>query len=230
MDDFDGGGGGFRSPLLMMMGAAVPVMIFFLFMTLVVPMVLYLVARSRQNREGPPDPQLGIKVALCFFRQLGYQFMLGGGLMILYGMTSKMLSGNREAVMRPALGLLVPALIVWGVHNLALQRTNRIQFPIVERLYAGYNLLTTGLMGFVGIILVFQSLFGKNTDPEMGRIAWSVALVYTSAWAAQGVMFLNRVLDVPPPPSSIIQPPSTGGTGSVAGGGTADAPWTKPLG
>ena len=60
MDDFDGGGGGFRSPLLMMMGAAVPVMIFFLFMTLVVPMVLYLVARSRQNREGPPDPQLGI--------------------------------------------------------------------------------------------------------------------------------------------------------------------------
>ena len=136
MDDFDGGGGGFRSPLLMMMGAAVPVMIFFLFMTLVVPMVLYLVARSRQNREGPPDPQLGIKVALCFFRQLGYQFMLGGGLMILYGMTSKMLSGNREAVMRPALGLLVPALIVWGVHNLALQRTNRIQFPIVERLYA----------------------------------------------------------------------------------------------
>jgi hypothetical protein len=223
MDDFDGGGGGFRSPMLGIMGAAVPILIMFLFFTLAVPLVIYLVARWKQNREGVVDPQLGIKVALGFFRQLGYQFMLAGGFLVLYGITSKMLSGHRDMLMRPAFGLLVPALIVWGVHNLAMQRTNRIQYPYVDRLYQGYNLLTTGLIGFIGLILVFQSLFGKGESGEQGRIAWSIALVYTSAWATQGVMFLNRILDTPAPPSSIIQPP---GSGSV---GTPDAPWSKPL-
>lgn len=227
MDDFDGGG---RSPMMGMMGMMgmiAPVMITVMMVSLTAPALLYIIARWRQNREPVPDPQLGIKFALCFFRQLGYQVMLAAGFLILYSITSKMLSGNRGILSRPAFGLLVPGLFVWGVHNLALQRTNRIQYPAVEKLFAGYNLMTTGFMGFIGLILVFQSLFSKGDSGEGGRMAWSVALVYTSAWAVQGMVFLNRVLDTPAPPSSIIQPPSTGGTGVA--GGTGDAPWSKPL-
>ena len=100
MDDFDGGGDGFRSPMLAMMGMAVPILIMFLFFTLAVPLIIYLVGRWKQNREGVVDPQLGIKVALGFFRQLGYQFMLAGGFLVLYGITSKMLSGHRDILMR----------------------------------------------------------------------------------------------------------------------------------
>jgi hypothetical protein len=226
MDDFDGGDR-FGSPMMGMfgmLGAIIPILVTVMMISLMAPAILYVIARWRQNREPVQDPQLGIKFALSFFRQLGYQTMLLGGFMVLYGITSKTMSGHRDIIMRPAFGILVPGLIVWGVHNLALQRTNRIQFPGVERLFAGYNLITTGILGFVGLIMVFQSLFGKGESGEGGRIAWSLALVYTSAWATQGVVFLNRVLDTPPPSS--MAPPSSGSAGGAGGG---DAPWSKPL-
>lgn len=224
MDDFDGGSS--RSPMMMVLGMAAPIMISMAMITMMAPVVLYLVARWKQNREPAVDPQLGIKFALCFFRQLGYQTMLVAGFMVLYGMTGKMFSGNRDLILRPAFGLLIPGGIVWGVHNLGLQRTNRIQFPGVERLFAGYNLLSTGLIGFVALILVFQTLFAKGSSGDGGRMAWSLALVYTSAWVTQGVIFLNRVLDAPPPSSMSSAPPAAGGSAAT---GTGDAPWTKPL-
>ncbi len=223
MDDFDGGG--MSSPLLMMMGMAAPVFVSMAVITLFVPGLLYIIARWRQNREPVADPQLGIKFALGFFRQIGYQVVLLGGFMIIFAMIGKGMGGSRGMLMRPAFGLLVPGLIVWGVHNLAMQRTNRIQFPSVERLWAGYNLMTVGIAGFVALIMVFQSLFMKGDTGNFGRMAWAMALVYGSAWAVQGVIFLNRVLDAPIGPSISQSPPSAGsGTG-----GTADAPWSKPL-
>ncbi len=225
MDDFDGGGG-MGSPVMMMLGMAAPIMITMAMLTMMAPVVLYLVARWRQNREPVVDGQLGIKFALCFFRQLGYQTLLMAGFMVLYGMFGKSFSGHRDLIMRPAFGLLIPALIVWGAHNLALQRTNRIQFPGVERLFAGYNLLTTGIVGFVALILVFQSLFAKGSSGDGGRVAWSLALIYTSAWVTQGLIFLNRVLDAPPPSSMSSAPPSAG---SPPAAGTGEAPWSKPL-
>jgi hypothetical protein len=224
MDDFDGGG--MRSPL-MMMSMIAPIMISMAMVTMLAPLVLYVVARWRQNREPVQDPQLGVKFALCFFRQLGYQTILLGAFVILWSMTSTMLRGGRDYVMRPGFGVLVAGLLVWGAHNLALQRTNRIEFPAVERLFAGYNLLTVGMLGFVALVLVIVSLFSKGSAGETGRVYWSMALVYTSAWATQGVMFLNRVLDAPPAPTSMAPPSSS--IAPPAATGTADAPWTKPL-
>ena len=229
MDDFDGGP--MRSPFFMMMGMITPVLVVIGMLTLLAPVLLYVIARWKQHREPTVDPQLGVKFALCFFRQLGYQTMLAGGFLILYGITSKMLAGNRDAVLRPAFGTLVPGLLVWGAHNLALQRTNRIERPMVEQLFAGYNLLSTGMVGFIALVLVFQSLFGKGDSGEQGRVVWSMALVYTSAWVTQGVMFLNRVLESPllPSQSGPSQSGPSAGSGTAAGGGGGDAPWTKPL-
>jgi hypothetical protein len=224
MDDFDGGGS--RSPMMGMMGMLGPmmsVMVVLAIMSTMSPVIMYVIARWKQHREGVQDPQLGIKFALGFFRQLGYQLMLFGGVMILFGMIGKDLGGARGEIMRPAFGMLIPGLIIWGVHNLAMQRTNRLQFPNVDKLWAGYNLLFTGLFGSIALVMIFQSLFMKGDTGNFGRAAWAFGLVFISAWAAQGVMFLNNVLDAPP---SSMQPPSSGS----AGGGTADAPWSKPLG
>lgn len=228
MDDFDGGP--MRSPMFMILGMMTPVLVVIGFLTLMAPVLLYVIARWKQHREPTPDPQLGVKFALCFFRQLGYQTMLAGAFLILYGLTTKMLSSDRDAILRPAFGMLVPGLLVWGGHNLALQRTNRIERPMVEQLFAGYNLLSTGTLGFVALVLVFQSLFSKGDSGEQGRIVWSMALVYTSAWITQGVMYLNRVLENPLMPSQTGPSAGTGGTAAGgAAGGASEAPWTKPL-
>ena len=61
-------------------------------------------------------------------------------------------------------------------------------------------------------------------------IVWSMALVYTSAWITQGVMYLNRVLENPLMPSQTGPSAGTGGTAAGgAAGGASEAPWTKPL-
>jgi hypothetical protein len=224
MDDFDGGSR-FDSPMMGvmgMMGMFMPILIALVAVSMMSPVIMYVIARWRQNRDQVQDPQLGIKFALGFFRQLGYTFMLLGGFVVVFGIIGKNLGGARGDIMRPAFGLLIPGLIVWGVHNLALQRTNRIQFATVERLWAGYNLLSTGLIGFIALIMIFQSLFAKGDTGNFGRMAWALGLVYISAWAVQGVFFLNRVLDSTPTSQA---PPSTG----TAASGGGDGPWTKPL-
>ncbi len=58
----------------------------------VVPLapVIYLVLRWRGYREGaPPEPQLGLKVVLHYFRTIGYHVLLGGGFCLLYGLWSE---------------------------------------------------------------------------------------------------------------------------------------------
>lgn len=226
MDDFDGGDR-YGSPMMGMMGMLGPmmgIMVVMMVLSSMAPVLMYIIARWRQNREPVQDPQLGIKFALGFFRQIGYQLMLLGGFLVVFAIIGKNMGGDRGGLMRPAFGLLIPGLIVWGVHNLAMQRTNRIQFPNVERLWAGYNLLTTGIVGLIAIVLVFQTLFAKGDSGQPGRMAWALALVYCSAWATQGVMFLNRVLDTPSTPSSMgASPPASG---SATGGAE---PWNKPL-
>lgn len=230
MDDFDGGDR-YGSPMMGMLGMMGPMvtgLIIMMMISTTAPIIMYVIARWRQNKEPQQDPQLGIKFALGFFRQIGYQLMLLGGFLVVFAIIGKdMGRGGRGELMRPAFGLLIPGLIVWGVHNLAMQRTNRLQFRNVERLWAGYNLLSTGVMGMIALVLVFQTLFAKGDTGPFGRMAWAMALVYCSAWATQGVMFLNSVLDTPAPPSSMGSSAPPAG-GAATGGGGAE-PWNKPL-
>jgi hypothetical protein len=194
------------------------------------PFVLYLVARWRAHREPVVDPQLGLKTALNYFGMIGFQLALFGAMMIVWMIVTKEASGDRGAFLRVAFGFLIPALIVYGVHHMLLKRTNQREFMGVTRLFQGYNLLVTGLVGVTSFFLVFQALFSKGSSGEMGRISAAMLVVYGSAWAVCGLQFARTVLDTsyePPrdtgtPPSVVApQPPATGGhTLPSLGGGS----------
>jgi hypothetical protein len=175
---------------------------------IVIPFMIYAVARWRANREAIADPQLGLKVALNFFAFAAFQLALLGGMLLVYTVLSS--SEDKSPRYRDAFGFLVPAAIVLGTHLALLRRTNQDQFPNVRRLFLGFNLIITGAIGFVGLVLAFNALFKRGSSGDDGRIAGAMTLVYGGAWAGLGVQFGRLVLGgyAPPgaPPEQIAPP------------------------
>ncbi len=211
------------SPLEMMslMGPMLVIVPMLLWFLVVGPLVLYPVARWRANREPYADPQLGMKVALHYFKLLSFQLLLIGGTMLLYAIISK--GDEKGDLYRAAFGFLVPGGIVFAVHMVMIKKTNDLVMPSVRRLFLGYNLLVTGILGFGALVLGFQALFAKGDSGDAGRLFLASIMVYCAAWAAIGVQFARTVLGpgagsgmphnvVPPAP----MPPSTNASGSVS--------------
>jgi len=193
--DFGGG--------LEILSMLAPLMMVYLILTMmVIPLVLYVIARWRDNREPMPDSQLGIKFALGYFKWQGYQVALAGAAVLLWSVTTSRASEFREYLYRPAFGLILPGLLIFGVASWALLRTNQIERPQVGRLLAGYSMLLVGIFAFIFLVLGFVMLFQKGPAGEPGRIVWSVTFVYVAAWVTQTAMFM---VDVAPQP--MVQPP-----------------------
>jgi len=181
-----------------------PVLIWFLIFG---PLLIYPLARWKQHREAHVDPQLGLKVALHFFALVAFQVALFAGFVILYTVLSK--AEGKSDGFRMGFALLVPAGLVLGVHLALLARTNQHAFPAVRRLFLGYNLLLTGLLGFLALITVFYYLLRRGGGGDDVRFAIAATLVYVSAWAVLGVQFGRLVLgddQAGVPPQQIIPP------------------------
>lgn len=158
------------------------------------PVIMYIVARWRTYRDGgPPDPQIGLKVAISWFRLASYQLLLCGGFLLLYGIIGDLGSRGKEEIMRIAGGLMFPAAIIYAAHHVAIGFTNARERPMVVRMFSGFNLIQTGIIGFTALMLAGILLFQKNTPTQLNRMAWSMVLVYVPAWCGQG-MFMARDL------------------------------------
>jgi hypothetical protein len=124
-------------------------------------------------------------------------------------------------------GFLVPAALLFAAHMAMLEKTNQRELRVPRRLFGGYNLVITGLVGMTSFVLVFQALFSKGSSGDMGRFAAASLITYGGAWAACGIRFLRLVQDdtTAPPASPIVrdapqpvQPPPQAGLPSLGGG------------
>ncbi|HSK00842.1 MAG TPA: hypothetical protein VK932_06360 [Kofleriaceae bacterium] len=196
------------------------------------PMVLYVIARWRAHRSGIHDPQLGLKFAVHWFAATALHVALAAGAFLIFTLIGPGSSSSKGEMYRVAFALLVPAGLVFGVHLMLIKRTNDQELPGVRRLFLGYNMVVTGIVGFFALLLAFQMLFMKGSTHGVGHLAGALVLVYCSAWAGFGWRLGQEVLGdwggghgLPEsivPPGSSQQPPS-----SAAGGGGAGLP---PLG
>lgn len=172
----------------------------FVSLVTMLPVVIYVVARWRGYREGAPhDPHLGIKVALSFFRIIAYQVALAGLFLLVYGMLTDLKDDAQEAIMRTAAGLLVPGLLIYVSHWVALSKTNHEALPGVTRMFAGLSLVQTGIVGFIALIMACVIFFQEGDAGEPGRVAWAMVMVYVVAWGLQGMTFMRNVSYGPPP-------------------------------
>ena len=213
------------SPLEMMsmVGPMFVVIPMLLWLLVIGPLILYPVARWRANRDAYMDPQLGMKVALHYFKLLAFQTLLLGGTLLIWTVISKN-NGDKGSFYRAAFGFLVPGGIVFGAHVALLKKTNDEVFAGVRRLFLGYNLLVTGLLGFTALVFGFQALFAKGSSGDAGRVFVAAILVYCGAWAGIGALFVKEVLG---PGSSA--PPQSAMPPSPPAHGPAATPGLPPL-
>lgn len=191
-------------------------------MTMFAPIVLYVIARWRAHRDPLVDHQLGIKFALHYFAMTAFQLALAAGVVLVWAMISKVPSEYKGTFYRTAFGLLVPAGIVLAAHLALLKRTNDDQRTGVRRLFLGYNLIVTGLFGFIALIMTFQALFAKGSSGEIGRVAGAMILVYGTSWGLIGYKFAQLALGRPSDtggPSETFATPSSPTTPVSSGGG-----------
>jgi hypothetical protein len=216
-------------------GPLAAMLIVMITMTVTAPAFLYVIARWRAHREADVDRQLGLKFALHYFSLSAFQLALGGLAMLVFTLLSKIPSELKGTPYRIAFGMIVPAALVLGAHLSLLRRTNDAEVTGVRRLFLGYNLILTGLVGFVALVMAFQALFMKGSAGELGRMAGALVLVYGSAWAVIGWRFGTLVLgggrgtgsgpvSFTNPPSSGTATPPAAGTGLPALGGGAFPP------
>ncbi len=181
------------------------------------PVVLYLIARWRAHRDPALDPQLGFKFALHYFATLAFHVALAGGTLLLYTMIRPGGDdhGTKSEMYRLAFGFLVPAGIVLGGSLGVLTRTNDGQRRQIRRLFVGFNLVLTGLVGFGALVLGFQALFAKGSTGGMGHLGGAAIVIYCSAWGALGWRFYQMTIgsygsqdppDIVPPPGSVAGP------------------------
>jgi hypothetical protein len=195
-----------------------------LWLLVIGPLGLYPVARWKANREPHPDPQLGLKVALHYFRMISFQLLLMGAMVVLWTVLRK--STERGDSYRTGFALLLPAALVFGAHVMLLMRTNDHVFGTVRRLFLGYNLVLTGLLGLVSLVIAFQALFAKGSTDDDGRMAYAALVVYVSAWIGCGwhfMLMIDRGSDAPPqhmmPPAPMANAAALGpGLPSLGGG------------
>ncbi|HEY5951952.1 MAG TPA: hypothetical protein VIV40_40930 [Kofleriaceae bacterium] len=170
------------------------------------PLLLYPIARWKAHRAQLGDTQLGVKFALHFFALIAFQLVLFALAMVIYTLFSK--SEFKGELYRAGFGFLIPSAGVLATHYVLLKRTNQDQFPDMRRLFLGYNLILTGLLGFATLLYAFQIFFKKGSAGDDGRFAIASVLVYVGAWVACGVQYARLVLGdgTAAPPANLIPP------------------------
>jgi hypothetical protein len=222
--------------LLRMLPAATAAISVVVTLMLFGPVVLYVIARWRAHRAPVIDPQLGLKFALHWFATAAFHLALAGAMLLIFTIIAPGMSAAKGDQYRIAFAALVPAGLVLGLHAMLLRRTNDLEVPGVRRLFLGYNMIVTGLVGFVALVMGFQLLFAKGSVAPMGHLAGSAILVYCSAWAVLGWRLNQLVLgdwsggagvgvgvggvpdDIVTPRSQQQQQPPTTATGGGSGG------------
>ena len=190
-----------------------------LWLLVIGPLLIYPIARWKTAQ----DSQLGLKVALHYFKLLAFHLLLLGAFVILYTIIRK--GGGKGDTYRSGFGLLVPAAIVFGAHVALLKRTTDEVAVTVRRLFMGYNLILVGLLGMTALVFGFQALFARGSAGDDGRLYLAAVLVYVTAWAACGARFAILVgadfASAPPEhvaPPGPPPPPATPGLPSLGGG------------
>jgi len=151
------------------------------------PIAVYILMRVRDSQEQAADIHLGIKVVACWFQLAAAQILLLGSTILLYSIVE---FGEEWRI---GAGLVIPALVIYGVLYLTLSATNSVERPSIRRMFRGINLAYTGGIAFVGLLVGSVALFQEGASFANGSAIVAAVIVYTLSAGVQGTRLLREV-------------------------------------
>lgn len=187
------------------------VMLPFMMMGLVIPLVIYLVARWRNERAATEqrDSQIGLKVALYMLQVVGFQIGLLAVFLFLLAVISEMPTAD---FIRIAIGLGLPAAGVFFIHKNLAAKTNTESFPNVRRMFQGWNMLITAMPGFASFLVLSVVIFA-DLPMEKGdvlRVIFPYVMTYGGAWVLLSIQWFKSEGLMPQGPAAGSYPQGGG--------------------
>jgi hypothetical protein len=157
----------------------------------VVPLapIVYIFIKWRAYRDNsPPDPQLGMKAVLYYFKTLAYQGVLASLAILLIGLLK-----NESDAIKVGLGVFISCGLIYIIHYIIIPKlTNTREFPLTMRIYTGFNLIIVGLVGMISFVITVTSLIGKSLQEI--KLPLAIFVVYAIAWVVQTLLFCKPSL------------------------------------
>lgn len=167
---------------------SLPFLITYLYFIIPLAPIVYIFIKWRSYRDAaPPDPQLGTKVILYYFKTLAYHVCLAS-LALLFVALLK--GDNGRSILMP-LGVFLSGGVIYAIHGMLIHKlTNTVEFPQASRIYTGFNLVIVGLVGMVSFAAASAILFGEGTRNIKEPLA--IFIVYIIAWVFQTISFCKQ--------------------------------------
>jgi hypothetical protein len=164
-----------------------PFLIYYVYFVIPLAPAAYIFIKWRANKDGiPPDPQLGVKVVLYYFKTLSYHVMLIALTLVIFGF----LKGGYSDEIEVGLGLLIGGGILYILHWLLIKKIiNQTYGCPVSRFFTGFNLIVVGLICMVALLATCIIIL-KGNIPNI-KLPASGLVVYGIAWYLQMTFFLR---------------------------------------
>jgi len=164
-----------------------PFLIYYVYFVIPLAPLAYIFIKWRANKDGsPPDPQLGVKVVLYYFKTLSYHVLLIAMTLIIFGF----LKGGYSDEIKVGLGLLVGGGFLYLLHWLLIKKIlGKTSGYLVSRFFTGFNLIVVGLICMIAIIATCIIIF-KGKMPDI-KLPSSAVVIYGIAWYLQTAYFLR---------------------------------------
>ena len=164
-------------------------LIFYAYFVVPLAPIVYIFIKWRYYRDGAaPDPQLGMKVVLYYFKTLAYHAVIASLAILFYGVL-----GDENDAINVGLGMFISCGIIYIVHYIIIPKlTNTHEFPLTARIYTGFNLIIVGLVGMISFVITVTMLIDKGL--KKAELPLAVFVVYAIAWVVQTILFCKPSL------------------------------------
>ena len=164
-------------------------MLFYVYFVIPLAPIVYIFIKWRSYRDNsPPDPQLGMKAVLYYFKTLAYHAVVASLAILFYGVLE-----DKSDAIRVGLGIFISCGIIYTVHYIIIPKlTNTREFPLTARIYTGFNLIIVGLVGMISFVITVILLIDKGL--KGGELPLTIFVVYAVAWVVQTLLFCKPSL------------------------------------
>ena len=164
-------------------------LIFYAYLVVPLAPIIYVFLKWRYYRDGAaPDPQLGMKVVLYYFKTLAYQGLLVSLAALFYGVLE-----NESNIINVGLGVFISCGLLYIVYHIIIPKlTNTLEFPLTARIYTGFNLIIVGLVGMISFVITVTMLIDKGL--KKSELPLAIFVVYAIASVVQTLLFCKPSL------------------------------------